>query len=281
MRSCVLADTLVKEGWHSAVVTSQDTYNFLPGLERFQHFTPQEFDKNPPECDLFVIDNYDLDALYQRKLSQYVKKIMVIDDFANKEHNCDILLNQNFGYNASDYENLVPPSCKLLLGVEYCMVDASFYKLSKPTTRIQNILFYMGGAGNIDLIQGTALTCAKDFNVGIVAGFLKKATIKDANNKITIFPHNKIIEAYRWSDLCVGFAGQGMFERYIAGIPSLIFSQNSMQEDVLKKIKSPNILYCGDIRDVSYDLIEKKRNEIMTTYKYVPQAPNFGWINEI
>ena len=57
---------------------------------------------------------------------------MVIDDLANRKHDCDILLDQNEYLNKDKrYEGLVPQNCKLLLGARYAIYVKSFIKQEK------------------------------------------------------------------------------------------------------------------------------------------------------
>ena len=78
--------------------------------------------------NLLIVDHYSLDAHWQRlikaKCSQ--TKLMVIDDLANRSHDCDILLDQTLGREKSDYEKLVPNYCQLLLGAEFIMLRDEF-----------------------------------------------------------------------------------------------------------------------------------------------------------
>ena len=45
--------------------------------------------------DLLVVDSYAIDVTWETAVRPYVKKIMVIDDLANRKHDCDLLLDQN------------------------------------------------------------------------------------------------------------------------------------------------------------------------------------------
>ena len=46
--------------------------------------------------DWLIIDHYALDSKWEKMLKPYVGKIMVIDDMANRTHDCDILLDHNW-----------------------------------------------------------------------------------------------------------------------------------------------------------------------------------------
>ena len=107
MRSCVLADALAEEGWNCKVVTTPETYNFIPNMERFERIEPDDFYDNPILCDLLTIDNYDIDEVYETHFRNFAKKILVIDDLANRKHNCDILINQNFGFTKNENKSRI------------------------------------------------------------------------------------------------------------------------------------------------------------------------------
>ena len=49
------------------------------------------------KIDWLIVDHYALDELWQKRLKPYYKKLMVIDDLADRKHRCDILLDQTFG----------------------------------------------------------------------------------------------------------------------------------------------------------------------------------------
>ena len=56
------------------------------------------------KVDLLIVDNYSLSLRWEKALRKVAKNIMVIDDLANRKHDCDILLDQNFYINLLHYE---------------------------------------------------------------------------------------------------------------------------------------------------------------------------------
>ena len=64
-----------------------------------------------------MVDNYALDIQWKREIRPFADEIFVIDDLANRVHDCDILLDKNFYLNIEErYIGLVPGKCELLLG---------------------------------------------------------------------------------------------------------------------------------------------------------------------
>ena len=143
----------------------------------------------PQNTDLIIIDNYALDELWHKQLRPYTDKIMVIDDLANRQFDCDILLNQNLGAQINDYKDKTPEGCKLLLGCDYALLRPEFAKLRDKallkrtkTKKIKNILISMGG---IDLANKTfeiLQDISDNLNIVVVLG--------------SSSPHNKMIKSY-------------------------------------------------------------------------------------
>ena len=62
-------------------------------------------------------------------MRRYAKRIMVIDDLADRKHDCDILLDQNLYENmGTRYDNLVAQSCVKFLGPKYSLLRPEFVK---------------------------------------------------------------------------------------------------------------------------------------------------------
>ena len=64
----------------------------------------------PKMTDLLVVDSYALGQYWHQKLRAHTKKILVIDDLADRQFDCDILLNQNLGveekYMREEYQGI-------------------------------------------------------------------------------------------------------------------------------------------------------------------------------
>ena len=80
--------------------------------------------------DWLVVDHYALDFRWESALRQTAKKIMVIDDIADRQHDCDVLLDQNFYADMQTrYTGKVPSHCRLLLGPRYALLRDEFRQL--------------------------------------------------------------------------------------------------------------------------------------------------------
>jgi len=88
------------------------------------------------EADWLVVDHYALDSRWERLLKKAAGQIMVIDDLADRDHACDLLLDQNLGRELADYDYKVPAHCTRLIGPKYALLRPEFARLrEKSLTR--------------------------------------------------------------------------------------------------------------------------------------------------
>ncbi|MDA7734502.1 UDP-2,4-diacetamido-2,4,6-trideoxy-beta-L-altropyranose hydrolase, partial [Candidatus Pelagibacter sp.] len=79
--------------------------------------------------DWLIIDHYAIDKKWETKIRPYVKEIMVIDDLADRFHDCDLLLDQNLVENfETRYQNLLPKHCRTLLGPQFALLGQEYSK---------------------------------------------------------------------------------------------------------------------------------------------------------
>ena len=111
--------------------------------------------------DWLIVDHYALDARWESAMRQTTKKIMVIDDIADRKHDCDVLLDQNFYADMQTrYVDKVPAHCQLLLGPRYALLRDEFRKLHEQvqprTGSVKRILVFFGGV-DADNYTGLAI----------------------------------------------------------------------------------------------------------------------------
>lgn len=196
-----------------------------------------------------VIDSYAIDCIWEKKLRPYVDEIMVIDDLANRQHDCDILLDQNFYLNKeSRYQGLVPEHCQLLLGPKYALLREEFYQVRKSMRvrdgQLRNILVFYGGVDatnetskSIQALQNLWDTGAlHDVQVTVVVGASneRKETVayhcKQAGFRYLCQVSN-MAELMAEADLMLGAGGSTTWERCFLGLPAIVtaIAENQFQ----------------------------------------------------
>ena len=66
--------------------------------------------------DWLIVDHYALDFRWESALRSFCKRMMVIDDLADRNHHCDLLLDHNYGSFTKRYAGLVPTSARSFVG---------------------------------------------------------------------------------------------------------------------------------------------------------------------
>ncbi len=77
--------------------------------------------------DWLVVDHYGLDVDWAQLLRPHVGRILVIDDLANRLHDADLLLDQNYATDgARRYAGLLPASALTLIGPRYALLHPAY-----------------------------------------------------------------------------------------------------------------------------------------------------------
>ena len=73
--------------------------------------------------DWLIVDHYALDAHWERAVRPGLRKILVIDDLADRPHDCDVLLDRNMVNRFNDrYQDKLPEGCISLLGPQHAIL---------------------------------------------------------------------------------------------------------------------------------------------------------------
>lgn len=189
--------------------------------------------------DWLVVDHYALDRRWEQALRPSCQRLMVIDDLADRPHDCDLLLDQNLGRTAEDYRGLMPSDATRLIGPQYALLRPEFAKLRSTSLarrlhpKLKRLLITMGGVD-------------KDNATGQVLDALKACPLPEGLEITVIMgPHAPWLQHVQaqaqqmpWptqvlagvsnmaqlmtdSDLAIGAAGGTAWERCCLGLPSL------------------------------------------------------------
>ena len=191
------------------------------------------------KLDWLIVDHYALDEQWQKRLKPYYEKLMVIDDLADRKHQCDILLDQTFGRQQEDYSTFTPKGCQLLLGSKYALLRPecaewrpySLERRIKP--EFKQLLINMGGV-DIDNVTKSILDELKicnlpdDTNITIVMGG-SAPHIASVKSKVSELPYkaevkvnvDNMAEIMTNSDMAIGAAGATTWERCCLGLPTI------------------------------------------------------------
>lgn len=204
--------------------------------EKDVHLTIEVIRQMKMHIDWCIVDHYQLDQQWEKHVQQYVHKVMVIDDLANRPHDCHLLLDQNYYKNYEHrYIGLVPSDCKLFLGPKYLILRSEFYKAKKSLKSwsgiVQRLLIFFGGSDPTN--ETEKVLCAlqrlplNDMEIDVVVGSANpnRLQIKKMCLDFNLNFHcqiDYIADLMKKADLSFGAGGVTMLERCFLGLPSIV-----------------------------------------------------------
>jgi UDP-2,4-diacetamido-2,4,6-trideoxy-beta-L-altropyranose hydrolase len=189
------------------------------------------------KVDWLIVDHYALDIQWEKALRSYVGKIMVIDDLANRSHDCDVLLDQNLYKDMyTRYDDLVPLECQRFLGPTYALLRKEFIearkKLRLRNGRVRRILIFFGGSDptneTMKALDALTLLQTLDLSVDVVVGRSNPNREQIEKRCVTMCNVNyycqvdNMAELMAHADLAIGAGGTTTWERCCLGLPAIV-----------------------------------------------------------
>jgi UDP-2,4-diacetamido-2,4,6-trideoxy-beta-L-altropyranose hydrolase len=190
--------------------------------------------------DWLVVDHYALDSRWEQALRSKTRRILVIDDLADRSHDSDLLLDQNLGRQDKDYFGLLSRSSQTLIGPQYALLRSEFaqwrqYSLKRRVNpQLKKLLISLGGVDQNN-VTGQVLDALKscelpaELSVTVVMG-PHSPWLAQVQAQAGSMPRptqvlagvNVMAKLMAESDLCVGAAGGSAWERCALGLPTIV-----------------------------------------------------------
>jgi UDP-2,4-diacetamido-2,4,6-trideoxy-beta-L-altropyranose hydrolase len=239
-----------------------------PWLGTSQHSDAQESIRalSDQTWDWLIVDHYALDDRWESPLRHSAKHILAIDDLADRQHDCDMLLDQNFYSDMeSRYAGKVPSHCRLLLGPRYALLRDEFRlwrdKVKPRSGPIKRVLVFFGGV-DADNYTGCTIEALSDLDletvqVDVVIGQQHpyRTQIESTCTKHRFNCHvqtDRMAELMATADLAIGAGGTATWERCSLGLPAFIIATAENQLRQVADAASDGLVYAaqltGDLR---------------------------------
>jgi UDP-2,4-diacetamido-2,4,6-trideoxy-beta-L-altropyranose hydrolase len=186
-----------------------------------------------------VVDHYALDSRWEEAVAAPGLRIGAIDDLADRPHAVSLLVDQNLGRRAQDYEDLVPVDCRLLVGPRFALVSSQFARLREESLSrragagMEHVMISMGGVDAQD-VTSAVLECLGTSHptslseVSVIMGrhapHLERVRALAADLPLPVEVSVDVMdmaERMTRADLAVGGAGVTAWERCSLGLPSI------------------------------------------------------------
>lgn len=254
-------------GLHGGSATETGTFSHVEDAAQCEQLLAQSSAKT----DWLIVDHYGIDAAWETRLRRWVGKILVIDDLANRSHDCDALLDQNlYDDMYSRYDGLTSVGAQRLLGPRFALLRREFRdaraSLRRRDGTVRRILVLFGGAdphnetakalhglrglGRPDIALDIVLGSDRphDGEVGALSNSLPNATLH--------YSPESIAEIMARADFAIGAGGITHWERCCLGLPSIAVGVAGNQEkSMVCSERAGLVTYLGQSERVSPEAI--------------------------
>lgn len=231
----------------------QDTQNILQSLIAEER-----------KINVLIVDHYALDARWEQAMRNFCESIVVIDDIADRVHDCDVLIDQNLYDNAHErYMGKVPSHCKMLLGPEYAILRKEFSEArthAKIRTALKRVLVFYGGSDPSNetekALHALRMFCEEylhhelhhELHIDVVVGSTNpnKESIKRVTQGLKNCTYHENIsnmaELMLKADIALGAGGTTTWERCAVGLPAIVTVIAENQREVVLACKIHNLI---------------------------------------
>ena len=184
-----------------------------------------------------VVDHYRLGADWHRALRPYFDRLLVIDDLADRQFDCDLLVNPNPlpGW-AARYQGRVPEQCRLLLGADYLLLREEFLEPGLRRERsgpLCRLLITFGGSDPtgetapaldalLPVVESGRLMIQVILGASQSDAETVRALCQGVRGVECVQAVNDMARRLRWADAVLGAGGSSSWERCWLGVPSWV-----------------------------------------------------------
>lgn len=182
-----------------------------------------------------VVDHYSLGAEWHRAVRPFAKYLMAIDDLANRHYDVDLFVDHSGNDTVpSRYRDLLPESCRRLLGPSFAIVNPDFETIDRmgvdgKSGVINQVFVSFGGYDPCGEVIKAARALQHfdvevDFAVGRSSfGIDQLRGFCEVESRFRLHVQSSdMVRLMLRADLAIGAAGTSAWERCLAGLPSIV-----------------------------------------------------------
>jgi UDP-2,4-diacetamido-2,4,6-trideoxy-beta-L-altropyranose hydrolase len=202
----------------------------------------------------------------------------VIDDLANRQHDCDLLLDQNYVHGMQTrYRDKLPRESTCLLGPKYALLRPEYPDQQRIRQQsdgeIRRVFVFFGGT-DPDNLTGWALAALSDpalekIAVDAVVGpnnpqLEKLSAQAEARSGITLHPPRPhLADLMATADLAIGAGGTTTWERCCLGLPSLVVSIAENQRPTCEALARDGVIdWVGHFTDLTVSKLQSSLQQM-------------------
>lgn len=209
------------------------------------------------EPDWLVVDHYRLGRGWEDRVRPAVRRLLVIDDLANRPHNCDLLVDPTFAQTETRYRGLLPAGCRCLCGSEYALLRPQFRKMrpragrSFPSAHEMCVHVFFGSS---DSENHTLRYCRlllekfKSLRVCAAVGHsyahcaqLQTLSVEAGGRFAWAAGISDMAAHMAGCDVAIGAPGGTTWERACVGLPAAYLAVSANQSPILEQLQDAGL----------------------------------------
>jgi UDP-2,4-diacetamido-2,4,6-trideoxy-beta-L-altropyranose hydrolase len=244
--------------------------------------------------DWLIVDHYALDAVWEGAMRSVARRVMVIDDVADRDHDCDLLLDQNLAPDPrARYASRVPEGARLLLGPRFALLRPTFRArrlTGSPATvprTTPHLFIFLGGADPDDVtslvLDGLALLPRGSVTADVVVGAANPHAnaVRRRCEALSGFTFHRQVEAIdvlmARADLAVCSAGSITWERCALGLPAVTVAIADNQRMIGEEsARAGTSVHLGDASMLSPEALVEAVTLLLADGKHLEQMSTSG-----
>jgi len=213
--------------------------------------------------DWLIVDHYGLDRIWESIVMSRVKHLMVLDDLADREHQCEILLDPTYGETNARYAHLVPADCRCLCGSEFALLRPQFSLNRQSIDRVlpageearMHVFFGSSDTANhtarfsrMLLVHFPALALSAVVGRGFEpVGQLEQLSAEFGTRFCWKADLPDMAGSMKECDMALGAPGGTTWERACIGLPAAYMAVAKNQIPILERLESSGLcVYLGE-----------------------------------
>jgi len=201
--------------------------------------------------DWLAVDHYGLSAGWETQMRSVARRVLVLDDLANRPHDCELLIDTgDLTRNTGRYQALTAPGCRLLLGPQYALLRSDFARFRERmrvsrSQSVSRVLIFFGGSDptgetlkaiaalrdwaplfRVDVVVGAANPRREEIQAECAAlpGFDFHCQVEDMAERMVL------------ADLAIGAGGTATWERLCLGLPAIVIAVADNQLEISRQV---------------------------------------------
>ncbi len=198
-------------------------------------------------ADWLVVDHYGLDASWERIARAGSRRILVIDDLADRPHDCDLLVDPGLGRKAEDYTAWMARRTEMLLGTQFAILKpayAGFHGKAPVWPGVSRAHVFFGGGSPATwlptyvsaMLEAMPVLSVSAIGLGDEDAMRRLAEVHGA--RLQWRPHvDDMAGEYARCDVAIGSPGTATWERACIGLPSGLVATACNQVPILRGLE--------------------------------------------